>query len=159
MDELTGLMQHSFLLDDRDNIVYVTDIGKRLNMFSENIAEIPLQIHKEFLFEVETLFVTIKEQFIDNVDSNEEYGENPRLLAQFILIRDMIRNFFMTIGDEFSLKFKYQFAKQALIQLYFIAHEADNSEVWYNTNIHDYERPVTFYEYEIESLEDTMRGL
>lgn len=163
MSEVEGLMDHSFSLADRDNQKYVTELGRRLNNFLDNMVEIPLSTHKQLLNEIEILFRKIKRDYIDNMtndDINRQYGEYPRLLVQFKHIREMIRNFLSTSGEAgFVLKFKYRFAKQALIQLYFMSHEMDNTDIWNNTNIHDYERPVTFYEYEISSLVDSMDEL
>jgi hypothetical protein len=150
VDELVGLMSHSFLLDEVDNIKYVTELGKRLNLIVPIISSVPIQEHNMFLNELETFFRKIKQEYLD-YDLDEIYSSSPRLLIQTKYIREMIRNFLMTNSStlDFTLKFKYQFANQALIQLYFIAHELDNPDIRYNTDIHYYERPVTFYEYEM----------
>lgn len=160
MDELSGLMKYSFSITERDNQEYVTNLGRRLNYILENMVETSIPVHKSFLNELETLFRTVKSEYIDGVNIDEQYEEYPRLLAQLKHIREMIRNFLSTTGEiNFILKFKYRFAKQALIHLYFMSYEVDNSALWNNANIHDYERPVTFYEYDINSLVESMEEL
>lgn len=159
MDDLTALLNYSMKTEEQDNKQLVTELGRKLNRYSENPNHVSEDEHKQLLMEIETLFRRFGVEYLID-GGNSLYDDFPRMQCQYIHIKHIIKLFLNLLNANEHVLTLYSYAKEALIHLYFLANELDTGpEVQNNVDIHNYKRPVTFYEFELNDLSNDFEKL
>lgn len=160
MDNLCDLLSGS-TNQEIDRNAEVANYGRLLNKHIENFDTITNFEHEHLLFNIDKLFKLYSSWFI--YGNPEEittlrYDTRAKLIREHIIYFLKITNMDSEISRDKEIKHALTVARMVFIHLYFMNHEESDSEIDENDqNIFNYERPVTFYEYEIDDLVESMK--
>lgn len=147
MDELCTLMKQSMTHIDVDRLYEAILLGRRINQHIEHFSEISIDEH---IFIIHNIYEQFKFYNICCEDDDMLY-ENKRTKNRCIFIKECIKSFLNTYNittnmNIYTIRYLLMISRSVFIHIYFLGNESDTNT---NPNIHDYERPVTFYEYDV----------